>query len=459
MNLDWKNIDRWLMGEAWTGAQIGAHLRMLCDQIGERWSSSKGEWKAVNYLCKKLTEAGVDQAGLEEFELDTWEWSRAEGQVVENGQPIDLLPFNRCPPFSLQAPIVNVGYGTPREIEQARDRLRGGIAVIFLGFEPFTAPLPHSQRLQWLAAEGAAAAVVIDNKSGRRMEYHSASDWRDPDLREHPLPTVTTSREHGTLLRQLAEEGKQLKLEVESRFYTAQSHNVAGEIRGTRWPDEHLLLGGHHDTVYGTSGGNDNASGTIAVLEAARVLAGLRAETGTAPGRTIRFVTFSAEEQKFQGSTAYVERHYGPEKPTRLTLSLDELSTGHFKGIALGFPHLRELIQRQFDSMGDGLQCHVMAQLDNTSDHFPFLRAGLDAAHLWRWRFYGRHADSEFHHEPADTADKVDIRELKEYVGQLARLLLRLSHVPPEEWPKNPVAPEQVQKRLEEERGTVIRVF
>ena len=459
MNLDWKSIDRWLMGEAWTGAQIGTHLRVLCDQIGERWSSSKGEWKAVNYLCEQLTEAGVDQAGLEEFELDTWKWSRAEGQVVENGQPIDLLPFNRCPPFSVQAPIVDVGYGTPREIEQARDRLRGGIAVISLGFEPFTTPLPHSQRLQWLAAEGAAAAVAIDNKSGRRMEYHSASDWRDPGLREHPLPTVTTSREHGTLLRELAGEGKKLKLEVESKFYTAPTHNVAGEIRGARWPDEHLLLGGHHDTVYGTSGGNDNASGAITVLEVARVLAGLRAETGIAPGRAIRFVTFSAEEQKFQGSTAYVERHYGPERATRLALNLDELSTGRFKGIVLAFPHLRELVQRQFDSMGDGLQCHVMAQLDNTSDHFPFLKAGLDAAHLWRWRFHGRHADSEFHHEPADTADKVDVRELKEYVGQLARLLLRLSHVPPEEWPKNPVAPEQVQKRLEAERGTVIRVF
>jgi serine phosphatase RsbU (regulator of sigma subunit) len=33
------------------------------------------------------------------------------------------------------------------------------------------------------------------------------------------------------------------------------------------------------------------------------------------------------------------------------------------KGLVLAFPHLRELTQRQFDDMGDGLQCHVMAQL------------------------------------------------------------------------------------------------
>jgi hypothetical protein len=84
---------------------------------------------------------------------------------------------------------------------------------------------------------------------------------------------------------------------------------------------------------------------------------------------------------------------------------------------------------------------------------------GDRAAHLWRWRFYGRHADAEYHHEPGDTADKVNVRELKEYVGQLARILLRLSHVPPEEWPENPVTAEQVETRLAQERGTVVRVF
>jgi Zn-dependent M28 family amino/carboxypeptidase len=100
-----------------------------------------------------------------------------------------------------------------------------------------------------------------------------------------------------------------------------------------------------------------------------------------------------------------------------------------------------------------------MAQLDSSSDHYPFLRQGIDAAHLWRWRFHGRHADSNYHHESADTSDKLNVRELKEYTGQLARLLLRLSHVQPEQWPQNPQTVEKVQQRLEAERGVVVRVF
>jgi hypothetical protein len=459
MTIDWPSVDRWLMGEAWTGSLIQRRLVELCDNIGPRWSSSEAEWQTIRYIQNQFVVASLDEVAVEEYPLQTWAYERAEARLVEENRPIELLPFNRCPSFSHQGPLLDVGYGTAREIEQARERLPGAVAVMLMVYEPFTPPVTLGQRLKWLAEAGAGAAVVIDRKSGRRFEYHTATDWREAGLDEHPLPTVVTSREDGALLRRLAGAGKALSLAVKSQFYEAPSANVYGELRGSLWPEEHLLLAGHHDTVFGSAGGNDNSSGLIAVLETARVLARLRTETGLAPGRSIRFVTYSAEEQKLQGSTAYVERHYGPERPPRLAINLDELSTGHMKGLVLAFPQLRNLIQAQLDSLNDGLQCHVMAQLDASSDHYPFILAGLEAAHLWRWRFYGRHADADYHHESADTADKVNVRELKEYVGQLARLLLRLSFIPPMEWPENPVTPAQVQARLENEKGTVIRVF
>lgn len=459
MNLDWRALDRWMMGEAMTGSRIEAHVRELCENIGPRWSSSEAEKEAIAYIQGQLEAGELDRVALEEYQVDTWAWSRAKARVAPGDFPVDVLPFNRCPPFNVRGAIVDVGYGTPREIQQVRNRLAGSVAVMFLAFEPFTTPVHHACRLRLLAEAGALVGVVIEKKDGRRMEYHSASDWRDPGLQEHPLPTVVTSREHGALLQRFAREDRELEVGVESRFYTAPSANVVGELSGVRWPEEHLVLGGHHDTVYGAPGGNDNASGTIAVMETARVLAQLRAQTGCAPGRTVRFVTFSAEEQKLQGASAYVARHHGPETPPRLAINLDELSTGPIKGIVLGFPHLRDLVQEQLDTMNEGLKCHVMAQIDPSSDHFPFLQAGLDAAFLWRWRFHSRHADAGFHHEGGDTADKLNVRELKEYVGQLARVLLRLSHVPPEEWPRNAITPGQVQARLEEERGAVVRVF
>ncbi len=457
IQLDWKEIDRFVFGSAWTDARITARAQVLCEEIGSRWATSQEERRAAEYIGGQFEEDGLEEAALELFELATWDYEKAEAVLVERDLHIDLLPFNRCPPCALQGQLVDAGYGTPDELADLGGELADAVAVMHLAFAPFTRPEPHAIRLQKLADAGAAAVVCIDPKDGRRVEYHNAGDWCVPEKAEVSLPCVTTSREHGALLRRSA--GQRLKLEVVSRFYSAPTQNVTAHIAGARWPDQQIILGGHHDTVFGAAGGNDNASGAIAVLETARVLAGLKRELGVAPGCRLRFATFSGEEQRLAGAGEFARSHCGTGSNTRLVINLDELSTGHIKGVVLAFRHLRELVQAQLDDMGDGLKCYVMEQLDSSSDHFPFLRLGVDAAHLWRWRFHGRHADSNYHHEPADTMDKLNVRELKEYAGQLARLLLRLSHVAPQDWPENPQTVETVQARLEAERGTVIRVL
>ena len=486
MTIDWHDADRWLIGEAWAGSQIGRHTAELCHRIGTRWGGSEGDKAAAVYIAAQMRSYGLSEARTEEFTIHTWDHGRAEARVVGDGREVKVLPFNRTPPVNVTGPVVDVGFGTPREIEAAGNppaRLRGAIAVMTMANEPFTPLMSHADRLKLLAAAGAAACICVDRKTGGRVEYHSASDWRDPGLNEHPLPTVATPREGGAALRKLAADGASLSLVVESRFYDAPAFNTVADLPGSLWPDEHILLAGHHDTVHGTQGGNDNASGTIGVMEAARVLAGLVKATGVRPGRTIRFCTWSGEEQKLQGSAEFVRRHYHgqgfgwPEKypslsaqrgrvpgqtlepPPRFALNLDELSTGNVKGVVLNFPHSRVFMQAQLDSMGEGFKCHVLEFLDPYSDHFPFALAGIDSGFLWRWRFAGKHPDSDYHHEPGDTADKINVRELKEYAGFLARLLLRLSLVPPGDWPAVPETPASVQARLKAERSFVQRTM
>lgn len=458
MDLDWRAIDRYLIGESWANSKILDHAQVLCEKIGPRWSSSEAESKAIRYIYEQMMTSGLDCTETESFNLHTWSYNKSEA-LKSDGKPFDLVPFNFCQPCKLKAPLVDVGFGTFRELGAETDRLNGSIAIMNLSYEPFTTPIPHSTRLEAIAKLGAVAVVCVDPKTGRRAEYHNSWELRNIGIARPPLPAVTTSKEHGIFLRHMASKGEHLQLTVESQFYDAPSANVVGHLTGTLWPQEHIVLGGHHDTVLDTPGGNDNASGTIAVLETGRVLAALKKELGVSPGRNIRFVTFSAEEQAFQGAIAYILRHYGPEQPPHLVINLDELSTGHFKGIVLAFPHLQDFVQAQLNTMDEALQCYVMAQLDTTSDHFPFLQQAIDTAHLWRWRFHGRHAESDYHHEEADTMDKLNIRELKEYVGQLARLLLRLSHQPSETWPDNPLSKNTVQKRLDQERGTAVRLY
>jgi len=458
--MDRKTIDRWLVGDAWVGSEIQHHLNELCLNIGERWASSPGERRAAEYITGRFAAYGLAESRMDQFPLDTWECESARGEIVETGLQLDVLPFHFCRSFNIENPIVDAGYGTPYDLAAAKDSLAGAVAVVNLGYEPFTPPRPLTERLVDLARLGASAAVVVEAKSGRRMEYHNGTDWRDRQPQELPLPAVTTSREHGTELRRLANNGGTLRLDVKSRFFQGTGINTVARLEGEQWPQETLILGAHHDTVRGTAGGNDNATGICVTLETARVLAALKDELGQGPGCTVNFTTWSAEEQGFQGSRAFVEKYCtGDANRPRLAINLDELATGGIKGLVLAFPHLRSFIQDKMNELGDGYRCHVMSQLDVSSDHFPFLRRAIDAAHCWRWRFHGRHPDSDFHHEAGDTIDKVRPKELQEYVAFLARLLWHLSWVSPHEWPENPVSVDDVSKRLDEERGQVVRVM
>ena len=462
MPLNWQAIDRFLMGEAWTGSRIPEYRDYLCHEIGSRWGGSEGDFRAAEYIRGQMSLHGLDKVRVDQFSLDTWNYTSASASIPDTSESLEIKPFLRCPAVDLSSSVVDLGYGTPREIANAGDAVRGAIVVINLGPEPFTPPLPHTARLSLAAEKGAAAAVVVESKTGGRMEYRSANDWRSPGIAPHPLPTVNISFEAGGRLRYLASKGHQLHLKVESRFFDTPANNVIGEIPGEVWPDEHIIVAGHHDTVFGTVGGNDNTSGTVAVMEAARVLATLKKETGIGPARTIRFATWSGEEQGLQGAYAYVAKHHGKDglnSPPRFALNLDELSTGHMKGVVVMTEHMRDFMQGQLDTMSDALQCHVQGPLDAHSDHFPFVRAGIPAGILWRWRFFGRHATSEFHHEFGDSAQKLNVHELKEYVGQISRLMLRLSHVPPGGWPGNPHTAEEIERRALAEIGSHTPTF
>ena len=115
-----------------------------------------------------------------------------------------------------------------------------------------------------------------------------------------------------------------------------------GVIRGSDYPDEIVMIGGHRD-AWGP-GAADNVSGTVSVLEAARAIAD-QVKAGNRPKRTIVFATWDAEEWGLLGSTEYVE-----DDSLRLTksavayLNQDDIAQGpNFS--AGGSPSLRALLR------------------------------------------------------------------------------------------------------------------
>jgi hypothetical protein len=101
--------------------------------------------------------------------------------------------------------------------------------------------------------------------------------------------------------------------------------NVVATKPGLVYPDSVIIIGGHFDSIVlgaGTNphvwapGADDNASGTVAAMEAARILADHDFEA------TIKFAAWDAEEVGLLGSSAYAGQAYENREPIGFYLNL-----------------------------------------------------------------------------------------------------------------------------------------
>lgn len=115
-----------------------------------------------------------------------------------------------------------------------------------------------------------------------------------------------------------------------------------GVIRGSEFPDEIVMIGGHRD-AWGP-GAADNVSGTISVLEAAHAIAD-QVKAGMRPRRTIVFATWDAEEWGLLGSTEFVEEDSLKLRNHAVAyLNQDDIAQGPNFG-AGGSPSLRAMLR------------------------------------------------------------------------------------------------------------------
>ena len=94
-----------------------------------------------------------------------------------------------------------------------------------------------------------------------------------------------------------------VRLTVKNRNATRESRNVVCTIPGTDRADEEILLGGHYDSVYFSTGVYDNAAGCVVLMELMRYF------KANPPRRTLKFVFFGSEEQGLLGSKHYAASH------------------------------------------------------------------------------------------------------------------------------------------------------
>ena len=240
---------------------------------------------------------------------------------------------------------------------------------------------------------------------------------------------------------------------VSSQAYTVQGtsvRNLEAMLGGTSLAEEIVLIGAHYDTVRGSPGANDNASGVAALLEVARLLA-------TKPlARSVRFVAFVNEEAPFfytweMGSHRYARRAHERGDNITAMLSLETIGyysdaegsqqypnpvyawlypdTGNFIGF-VGNLASRKLVRQCLGSFrrhsafpSEGVAAPGRMMGIHWSDHWSFWQEGYAAVMvtdtaLFRYPHY---------HATTDLLDMIDYQRLARVVEGLAKVTVDLA--------------------------------
>ncbi len=202
------------------------------------------------------------------------------------------------------------------------------------------------------------------------------------------------------------------RLCVEGGMSDSASANVIAELPGRDPEAGILVLSAHHDTQADSPGADDNASGVVGLVELARVLAPFKRR------RTIRLISFGAEEQLSVGSATYVRAHRDDvTRSFRLIFNLDSIGSGMgWTEIWCNGPDsLVDSVKPWFAARG--LYPLIQTALIPYADHFPFVAAGVPG--LWMWRpncATGRF----FHHRPDDDITRISFETMATHLDAIA---------------------------------------
>jgi len=403
------------------------------------------------YVAGEFSRLGLEPLGddggfvqrywIEDVELDTTQ----SGITVKDGPTWRVgrdvrFPFTSVAEGTATVPVVMVtGEGDPRTLDRAR--LRGAVVLVVLPLAPNGAPTsPGVALLSALTRSQAAAVVAVAPLSdaawqasgallGRRSErpaWAGETGTLAVVVRDRTVASVLAqhgvdlarARRTATVPTATPLPGLELAVTVRrSAVSRVSAPNVVGLLQGSdpTLRQEYLVYSAHmdhvgvgHPDVTGDSiynGADDDASGTVAVVETAEAFACLR----TRPRRSVIFLLVSGEERGLWGSEHFTS--HGPVRAGQMVAALNVDMVGrNWKDtiVAIGKEHSDlgatlarvnaahpELGMTAVDDLWPQQRYYYR------SDHYNFARQGVPILFF----FNGEHAD---YHRPSDHADKID---------------------------------------------------
>ncbi|MFM9055352.1 MAG: M20/M25/M40 family metallo-hydrolase [Bacteroidota bacterium] len=410
---------RGLFDEILRNGRCYGWLDYLANTIGGRLSGSPEAARAVEYVYIQMKQLGVDSVWKQEVMVPHWvRGGKESASILSQGKKTDVricalggsVP---TPAEGLSAGVVEVHDWDELE-KLGRERVAG--RIVFMNhpmksefINTFDA-YGEAGRYRWGTAMRAgklgAVGVIVRSMTLAMDDYpHTGAMGYDDSIPKIPACAIST-RGAETLSKSLKMD-PDLQVNFKQTCSTlpdALSHNVIAEIRGSEYPDEVVVVGGHLDAWDTGDGAHDDGAGIVQSMEVLRTIKAL----GIRPKRTIRFVAFMNEENGGRGGKRYAE---WVKSSGQRPLAAIESDAGGFT-------------PRGFSFKGDSAR--VAGALTMRDLFQPYLMnawkpgyGGADINHLedQGTLLIGLNPDSQryfnHHHAETDTFDQVNKRELE----------------------------------------------
>lgn len=400
-------------------ANLQSHIRYLSDdKLEGRRAGTNGEKLAMEYISKKFSEIGLLPKGIDgfyqPFEIYDGKQINSSTHFIINGNDLktgkDFFPFPWSPNTSLEAlPSIAVQESGVPWFFDLKETLEENKSN------------PHFDLTDYIrsnakrARDKGASAIILYNTSSIEDQLQFNSKDRSEKL---DLPVIYASKEIAKQFFTDPSATLDIKLKVDVGDKFRKAHNVLGYI--DNGSTSVVVLGAHFDHLgYGEdgnsmlrtgeksihNGADDNASGTAALIELARML-----KNNKNKHSNYLFIAFSGEELGLNGSKYFVENPTIDLKSVNYMINMDMVGRLNDSSQVLTIGGFGTSPQwTSFINLNDKRNSFVI-KIDSSgtgpSDHTSFYRKDIPVLFF----FTGLHSD---YHKPSDDFEKIN------YTGEL----------------------------------------
>ena len=418
-----------IFNEALSNNEAYQNLKYLTSNFPKRLACYPQGIEAAKWTKQIMEGMKLDTVFLQEIQVMNWKRGNIETAKIKNNK--NKIPVNVCAlgrgiatgDSGIEAKVVEVN-GIDELKALSKNQVRGKIIFFNQAMDPnlenpFQAyGKAAGQRFvgPMLAAEYGAKGTVIRSLTTSIDTFPHTGTTRKA-VADQTVPSVAIATQHADLLSKLLKQNPELTFYFKTNCKNlpdTTSYNTIGEITGTVYPDQYIVVGGHLDAWDNSPGAHDDGGGCMQSIEVLRIFKAI----GYQPKHSIRAVMYMDEEISQGGGKTYASE--AKRKGEKHIFAI-ESDRGVTKPIGFSFDANDEIIEKikSWNTLFKPYNIEIFEKGGGGVDIGPLKQQGTplaglltDPTHYFDW-----------HHSANDTFNHIDKEEMQNGAAAMTALI------------------------------------